>query len=117
MTLTAGSPADHAADPRSLPRPRADRSGASLRQAYDMALAGAIGALFGLLPVRGNGPGGIGPVRDALAGLIIGGSTGFFLNAWGPFRDGAWHKLARTVSWACPPPRSAERSGWCWASA
>ncbi len=41
-------------------------------------------------------------VRDALAGLIIGGSTGFFLNAWGPCRDGAWHKLARTVSWAVP---------------
>jgi len=41
-------------------------------------------------------------VRDALAGLIIGGSIGFFLSAWGPFRDGAWHKLARAVSWGVP---------------
>jgi hypothetical protein len=40
--------------------------------------------------------------RDAMAGLIIGGSIGFFLNAWGPFRDRAWHKLARAVSWGVP---------------
>ena len=41
-------------------------------------------------------------LRDALAGTIIGGSIGFFLNAWGPLRDGAWRKLARSVSWGVP---------------
>jgi hypothetical protein len=41
-------------------------------------------------------------LRDALAGLIIGGSIGFFINAWGPRRDGAWRKLARAVSWGTP---------------
>ena len=37
------------------------------------------------------------PWRD-----VIGGSLGFFLNAWGPFRDGAWRKLARAVTWGVP---------------
>ena len=77
------------------------------RQAYDLALAGAAGALFGLylyvelvharygeavyaLPVY---------LRDALAGVAIGGAVGFFLNASGPFRDGAWLKLARAAAW------------------
>jgi hypothetical protein len=41
-------------------------------------------------------------VRDAVAGLLIGGSIGFFLNAWGAFRDRAWHKLARSVAWGVP---------------
>ena len=41
-------------------------------------------------------------VRDALAGLLIGGSLGVFLNAYGPFRDGAWLKLARAVAWGAP---------------
>jgi hypothetical protein len=72
---------------------------ASLRQAYDLALAGAIGAVFGLYLyvelVRADNV----LVRDALAGLAIGGTIGFFLNAHGPFRDGAWLKLARTATW------------------
>ena len=37
-------------------------------------------------------------VRDAWAGLLIGGSIGFFLSAWGPGRDGAWHRLARSAT-------------------
>ena len=41
-------------------------------------------------------------VRDALAGLLIGGSLGVFLNAYSPFRDGAWMKLARAVAWGAP---------------
>ena len=41
-------------------------------------------------------------VRDALAGLLIGGSLGFFLNAYGSLRDGAWLKLARAVAWGAP---------------
>ena len=84
--------------PASSPR----QGGPALRQAYDLALAGAIGALFGLYLYVEMVQAESVYVRDALAGLIIGGSIGFFLNAWGPFRDGAWHKLARTVSWAVP---------------
>jgi Inner membrane component of T3SS, cytoplasmic domain len=80
----------------------ARRSWASLRQAYDLALAGALGALFGLYLyvelVRADSV----YVRDALAGAILGGSIGFFLNAWGPWRDGAWRKLARAVAWGTP---------------
>jgi hypothetical protein len=41
-------------------------------------------------------------VRDALAGLLIGGSLGVFLNGYSPLRDGAWLKLARAVSWGAP---------------
>jgi hypothetical protein len=41
-------------------------------------------------------------VRDALAGLLIGGSLGVFLNAYSAFRDGAWLKLARAVAWGAP---------------
>lgn len=83
-------------------RPQARRSWASLRQAYDLALAGALGAVFGLYLyvelVRAESV----YVRDALAGAIIGGAIGFFLNAWGPWRDGAWRKLARAVAWGTP---------------
>ena len=35
-------------------------------------------------------------------GLLIGGSLGVFLNAYSPFRDGAWLKLARAVAWGAP---------------
>ena len=31
--------------------------------------------------------------------MAIGGTIGFFLNAAGPFRDGAWLKLARAATW------------------
>ena len=54
-------------------------------------------------------------VRDALAGVIIGGSIGFFLNA------GARSATGPGSSWPGGAPggarraRSAGRSGWCWA--
>jgi hypothetical protein len=71
---------------------------ANLRQAYDLALAGAIGAVSGLyLYVELVHADSIW-ARDALAGVAIGGTIGFFLNAWGPSRDGAWLKLARDAS-------------------
>jgi hypothetical protein len=71
----------------------------NVRQAYDLALAGALGAVFGLylyvelVHVRSLW------IRDALAGAAIGGMLGFFLNAAEPLRDGAWLKLARAASW------------------
>jgi hypothetical protein len=71
----------------------------NLRQAYDLALAGAIGAVFGLylyvelVNVQHTW------LRDALAGVLIGGMLGFSLNAAEPLRDGAWLKLARVASW------------------
>ena len=72
---------------------------ANLRQAYDLALAGAIGAVCGLyLYVELVHEDSVW-ARDALAGLAIGGSIGFFLNASGPSRDGAWLKLARDATW------------------
>src|SRR4051794_41949159 len=71
----------------------------NVRQAYDLALAGALGAIFGLYLyvelVRADSV----LVRDALAGVALGGTIGFFLNASGPFRDGAWLKLARAATW------------------
>ncbi|WP_165232918.1 FHA domain-containing protein [Aquisphaera insulae] len=75
---------------------------AGVRQAYDWALAGAIGALLGLyLDVELVQSSSVN-VRDALAGLLIGGSIGFFLSAWGPFRDGSWPRLARAATWGVP---------------
>ena len=75
------------------------RSSVNLRQAYDLALSGAIGAVFGLyLYVELVHVESV-YVRDALAGAAIGGTIGFFLNAAGPFREGAWHKLARASTW------------------
>ncbi len=72
---------------------------ANLRQAYDLALAGAIGALVGLyLYVELVDSPAIW-VCDALAGTLIGGTIGFFLNASGPSRDGAWLKLAHEATW------------------
>ncbi len=100
MTRTAPAPNIVQAPPR--PRPRSAARSASLRQAYDLALAGAIGALFGLYLYVELVQAESVYVRDALAGGIIGGSIGCFLSAWGPFRDGAWHKLARAVSWGVP---------------
>ena len=100
--MTQAAPAPSATEPHVLPRPRATQQWASLRQAYDLALAGALGALFGLYLYVELVQAESVYVRDALAGLIIGGSIGFFLSAWGPFRDGAWHKLARAVSWGVP---------------
>jgi len=71
----------------------------NLRQAYDLALAGALGALFGLYLYVELVEAQSVHVRDFLAGLLIGGSLGVFLNGYSPLRDGAWLKLARTVAW------------------
>jgi len=79
------------------------RSGrANLRQAYDLALTGGLGALVGLYLYVEMVQAESVYVRDALAGLLIGGSLGSFLNAYGPIRDGAWRKLARSVAWGAP---------------
>ncbi|GAC1324233.1 MAG: hypothetical protein NVSMB14_17400 [Isosphaeraceae bacterium] len=81
--------------------------GASLRRTYDLAIAGAIGAVCGLfLYVEFAGSSQklvqaaeLWWVRDVLAGVTIGATIGFFLNAAEPFRDGAWLRLARMSSW------------------
>ena len=82
--------------------PRVRFRGANLRQAYDLALTGALGALFGLYLYVELVQARSVYVRDALAGLLIGGSLGVFLNGSGPMRDGAWLKLARAVTWGAP---------------
>ena len=78
-------------------RPRSLRANA--RQVYDLALAGAIGAVFGLFfyveTIRAQSVW----LRDALAGLLIGGAIGYSLSAAGPLRDGAWGTLARASTW------------------
>ena len=50
-------------------------------------------------------------VRDGLAGLLIGGSLGIFLNAYRPFRDGAWLRLARGLAWGVPAAASGGAIG------
>jgi hypothetical protein len=72
---------------------------ANLRQAYGLSLAGAIGAVFGLYLYVELVHADSVWVRDALAGVAIGGAIGFWLNAAGPARDGAWLKLARVATW------------------
>ncbi len=63
---------------------------------------GGAGALVGLfLYVEMVGAGSV-YVRDVWAGLLIGGSLGVFLNAYGPARDGAWLKMARAIAWGAP---------------
>lgn len=85
-----------------LPAPRIRAARANVRQAYDLALTGALGALFGLyLYVEGVQADSV-YVRDTMAGLLIGGSMGVFLNAYGPLRDGAWLKLSRAVTVGAP---------------
>ena len=64
-----------------------------------MALAGAIGAVCGLYLYVELVVARSVYVRDALAGVAIGGTIGFVLNAAGPLRDGAWLKLARAATW------------------
>ncbi len=76
-------------------RPR----GTGLRQAYDLALAGAAGAVLGLYLYTELVHSENVWVRDYWAGMVIGGSIGFFLNAAGPLRDGTWRKLARVSTW------------------
>ena len=94
------SPAPAAAQSPLSPRFRLGR--ANLRHAYDLALVGGLGALFGLYLYVELVKAESVYVRDALAGLLIGGSLGVFLNAYSPFRDGAWLKLAATVAWGAP---------------
>ncbi len=77
-----------------------------------MAVTGGLGALFGLYLYVEMVEAESVYVRDAWAGLLIGGALGFFLNAYGPIRDGAWLKLARSVAWGAPPRRWAARSDW-----
>jgi hypothetical protein len=72
---------------------------ASLRRAYDLALAGALGAVAGLFLYAELVHVGNIWARDALAGIAIGGSIGYFLNAAEPLRDGAWLRLARSATW------------------
>jgi len=72
---------------------------ANIGQAYHLALAGAAGALFGLYLYVELVSAQSVYVRDAFAGVAIGGAVGFFLNSSGPFRDGAWLKLARAATW------------------
>ncbi len=88
-----------ASPPTSSVQPKVPALRHGLGRSYDLALAGAIGAVFGLYfyvelihaqDLR---------TRDTLAGALIGGSIGFFLNAAEAFREGAWRKLARTASW------------------
>jgi Inner membrane component of T3SS, cytoplasmic domain len=75
---------------------------ANLRQAYDLAIMGGLGALFGLFLYVEMVDARSVYVRDAWAGLLIGGSLGVFLNAYGPARDGAWLKMARAITWGAP---------------
>jgi hypothetical protein len=72
---------------------------ANARQAYDLALAGAIGAVFGLFFYVETIVTPSVWVRDALAGMLIGGAIGYALSAAGPLRDRAWLTLARASSW------------------
>lgn len=87
------SQVDVAAVPRSFPR------SASVREVVELAVAGALGAVFGLYLYVETVNAASVYVRDALAGVAIGGTIGFFLNASSPFRDGAWLKLARAATW------------------
>ncbi|MDG3005561.1 FHA domain-containing protein [Paludisphaera mucosa] len=92
-----------ATDPHVMARAiQPGRFRASVRQAYDLALAGALGGLFGLYLYVETVEARSVYVRDAWAGAIIGGSIGFFLNAWGPLRDGSWRRMARAAAWATP---------------
>jgi len=97
--------------PNTLVAPRV--RGSSLRHAYDLALAGALGALFGLYLYVELVHAEELWVRDALAGAAIGGTIGFFLNASGPFRDGAWLKLGRAATWGTLAGAAGGAADWC----
>jgi hypothetical protein len=83
------------------------RLAANVRQAYDLALAGAIGGVLGLYvytELAGTAANlaqadRMWWARDVLAGVAIGGAIGFCLNAIGPLRDGAVVKLAHAAAW------------------
>ncbi len=80
-------------------RPVVEGARANLRQALDQAIAGGLGGLFGLYCYVELVHAESVYARDALAGLLIGGSLGVFLNGLAPFRDGAWRRVARGVAW------------------
>lgn len=77
------------------------------RQAYALAIAGALGAVFGLYvytemlrPFEGLQKANESWwVRDLIAGSCLGAAIGFALNAADPLRDGALLKLSRTATW------------------
>ena len=73
--------------------------GTGFRQGLDLAIAGAIGAVFGLFLYVEIVVSNSVIIRDALAGVAIGGSIGYFLNALGPFRERAWIKMSRAATW------------------
>lgn len=75
------------------------RSSWNPRQVYDLAVAGAAGAVLGLFLYVELVHAKSVYVRDVMAGVAIGGLIGFVLNASGPFREGAWLKLARASTW------------------
>ena len=95
MSTTAPTTPEPAA-PTAAPahgRPAVDR-----RRAADLALAGAIGALCGLyLDVEIVRVDAVW-LRDAGAGLWIGGASGYCLNAAAAARDGAWARAARDAA-------------------
>ncbi|HEU5119004.1 MAG TPA: FHA domain-containing protein [Isosphaeraceae bacterium] len=67
----------------------------TLLRMYELAISGALGAVFGLfLDVELVQTGSLW-LRDALAGVLIGGALGFVLNAVEPLRDGALIRLSR----------------------
>ena len=81
------------------PEIAARRWAGNARQVRDLAIAGAAGAVFGLYLVVELVEARSVYLRDALAGVAIGGTIGFFLNAAGPLREGAWLKLSRAATW------------------
>lgn len=76
-----------------IARPSASRN--ALGRGLDLAVAGAVGGLFGLFFYVELVQTSSLLVRDALAGILIGGSIAFTLNAMEAFQDGAWLKLSR----------------------
>ena len=82
--------------PTATRRPIAPRL---LGRGYDLAIAGAMGAVCGLYFYVELVNTSDLATRDGLAGALIGGGIGFFLNAADPLREGAWTKLARNASW------------------
>lgn len=72
------------------------------RDARAMAVAGALGATFGLYFYVELVSARSVWARDALAGACIGGSVGFFLAAAAPGRDRAWIRLAHAVARGVP---------------
>ena len=83
------------------------RLAANVRQAYDLALAGAIGGVLGLYlytELAGTTTelaqaDRLWWARDLLAGVAIGGAVGYCLNVIGPLRDGAVLKLVHASAW------------------